>query len=65
MWLYWHSVASFSRTAPDELWVAFGVGQSFQFIAIHQIVATMTLVKCRLSLSFTLSLGVTLSAFAS
>ena len=29
------AVAAFSRIAPDELWVAFGVGQSFRFIAIH------------------------------
>ena len=40
------AVASFSRTAPDELWVSFGVEQIFRFIAIHQIIATMTPAKC-------------------
>ncbi len=29
------AVASFSKIAPDELWVSFGVGSSF---AIHEIV---------------------------
>ena len=50
------AVASFNRIAPDELWVAFGVGQSFRYIAIHQMVATMTPAKCRLFLSPTLCL---------
>ena len=50
------AVASFNRIAPDELWVAFGVGQSFRYIAIHQMVATMTPAKCRLFLSLTLCL---------
>ena len=39
------AVASFSKIAPDELWVAFGVGPSFRLIAIQQIVATMTSAK--------------------
>ena len=36
------AVASFSKIAPDELWVAFGVKSSFQYTAIHEMVATMT-----------------------
>ena len=39
------AVASFSKMAPDELWVAFGVRPSFRYIDIHQIVATMTPAK--------------------
>ena len=39
------AVASFSKIAPDELWVSFGVGSSFRFIAIHEMVATMTPIK--------------------
>ena len=40
------SVASFSKIAPDELWVAFGVKSSFRYIAIHEMVATMTPTQC-------------------
>ncbi|KAK1888362.1 Fibrinogen-like protein 1, partial [Dissostichus eleginoides] len=40
------AVASFSKIAPDELWVAFGVGSSFHYIAVHEIVATMNPTKC-------------------
>ncbi|KAK1887154.1 Peptidoglycan hydrolase FlgJ [Dissostichus eleginoides] len=40
------AVASFSKIAPDELWVAFGVGSSFYYIAVHEIVATMNPTKC-------------------
>ena len=35
------AVASFSKIAPDELWVAFGVGSRFRYIAIHKMVTTM------------------------
>ena len=34
-------VASFSKITPDELWIAFDVGSSFQYIDVHEIVATM------------------------
>ena len=40
------AVASFSKIAADELWVAFGVGSSFHYIAVHEIVATMNPTKC-------------------
>ena len=39
-------VSSFSKTGPDERWVAFGVGTNYQYIAVHEIVATMTPTKC-------------------
>ena len=39
-------VASFSKTGPDERWVAFGVGTNYQYIAVHEMVATMTQTKC-------------------
>ena len=55
------AVASFSKIAPDELWVAFGVGPSFRYIAIHQIIATMTPAKCLTLPVFHVSLGVTLA----
>ena len=29
------AVASFNKIAPDELWVAFGVGASFPSISVH------------------------------
>ena len=29
------AVASFSKIGPDELWIAFGAGSSFRYIAIH------------------------------
>ena len=35
------AVASFSKAALDELWVAFGVGSTFRYIAVHEIVSTM------------------------
>ena len=37
--------ASFSKTGPDERWVAFGVGTNYQYIAAHEMVATMTPTK--------------------
>ena len=40
------TVASFSKTAPDEHWVAFGVGTNFRYIDVHEMVATMTPTKC-------------------
>ena len=39
-------VASFSKTGPDERWVAFGVGTNYQYISAHEMVATMTPTKC-------------------
>ena len=33
------AVASFSKIAPDELWVAFGVKLSFRYIASHEMVS--------------------------
>ena len=38
--------ASFSKTGPDERWVTFGVGTNYQYIAAHEMVATMTPTKC-------------------
>ena len=40
------AVASFSKIAPDELWVAFGVGSSFWYIAVHEMVSTMNPSEC-------------------
>jgi hypothetical protein len=40
------AVASFSKIAPDELWVAFGVGSSFRYIPIHEVVAAMNPTNC-------------------
>lgn len=40
------AVASFNKIAPDELWVAFGSGSSFRYIAVHQMVATMNPTQC-------------------
>lgn len=40
------AVASFSKTAPDEVWVVFGVGSSFRYIAVHEMVATMNPTQC-------------------
>ena len=40
------AVASFSKIAPDELWVAFGVGSRFRYIAIHKMVTTMNPTQC-------------------
>ena len=40
------AVASFSKIAPDELWVAFGVGSSFQHIAVHKMAASMNPTQC-------------------
>ena len=39
------AVTSFSKTAPDERWVAFGVGTNFRYIAVHEMVATMNPTK--------------------
>ena len=35
------AVASFSKIVPDELCVAFGVGSSFRYIAVHEMVASL------------------------
>ena len=40
------SVAFFNNIAPDELWLAFGVGSNFRYLAIHEIVASLTPTKC-------------------
>ena len=40
------AVASFRKIAPDELWVAFGVGSSFRYIAVPEIVNTMNPTQC-------------------
>ena len=41
------AVASFSKIAPGELWVTFGVGTNFRYIAaVHEMVVTMTPTKC-------------------
>jgi len=40
------AVASFSKIAPDELWIAFGVGSSFRYIAVHEMVAAMNQTQC-------------------
>ena len=40
------AVASFNKIAPDELWVAFGAGSRFRYIAVHQMVAIMNPTQC-------------------
>ncbi|CAB3998852.1 Hypothetical predicted protein [Paramuricea clavata] len=40
------AVASFSKIGPDELWIAFGAGSSFRYIAIHEIVSTVSPSEC-------------------
>ena len=57
------AVASFSKTTPDELWVAFGVGSGFRYIAVHEMVATLNPTQCPtlpVFQSFTLSPSVIL-----
>ncbi len=39
-------MSTFSKIAPDEMWVAFGVKSSFRYIAIHEMVASMNLTQC-------------------
>ena len=39
-------VASYSKTALHQLWIAFGAGSSFRYIAIHEMVATMNPTQC-------------------
>ncbi len=40
------AVSTFSKIAPNEMWVAFGVKSSFQYIAIHEMVASMNPTQC-------------------
>lgn len=40
------AVSLFSKIAPDELWVAFGVGSSFRYIDIYKMVSTMNPTQC-------------------
>lgn len=40
------AVASFSKIGPDELWIAFGVGSNFRYIAVHEMVSTMSPSEC-------------------
>lgn len=40
------AVAAFNKIHPEELWLAFGTGDSFRYIAIHELVKTMTPRKC-------------------
>ena len=36
------AVTAFNKIHPEELWLAFGTGDSFRYIAIHELVQTMT-----------------------
>ena len=40
------AIASFSKIAHEELWVAFGVGSCFRYIAIHEMVGAMKPTHC-------------------
>ena len=40
------AIGSIIKIDPVELWVAFGVGLSFRYKAIHEIVATMAPAMC-------------------
>lgn len=40
------AVSTFKKTAPDELWIAFGVGSAFRYIAVHDMVTTMNEPTC-------------------
>ena len=31
------AIATLNRTKPEELWVAFGIGEHFRFIPIHEV----------------------------
>ena len=53
------AVTSFSKIAPDKLWVAFGVGSRFRYIPIHKTFSTINPTQCLISQSFTLSQDVT------
>ena len=35
------AVAAFKVFCPQELWVAFGTGSNFRFIAVHKVVDAM------------------------
>ena len=35
------AIATLNRTKPDELWVAFGTGEHFRFIPIHEVAAAV------------------------
>ena len=39
------ALTSFSKTAPDEVWVAFCVGLNIRYIDVHEMVATMNPTK--------------------
>jgi len=59
------AVALFSKIAPDELWIAFGVGSSFRYIAVHEMVASMKKTQCQTLPVFHAFTGCdTVSAFA-
>ena len=58
-------VASFNDINLDELWIAFGTGSSFRYIAVHQLAATMTPRQCdTLPISNALTGCHTVSSFA-
>ena len=41
------TVALFSQINPDDLWIVFGVGSSFQYIAVHEMVSTLSTSECK------------------
>ena len=58
-------VVSFSKIAPDEFWVAFGVGSKFRYIPIHKMVSTINPTQClTLPVFHTFTGCDTISAFA-
>ena len=46
------SVTFFSQMKPNELWIAFGTGKSFCFIAVHEILSSLTPMACSSLLAF-------------
>ena len=39
-------MATFDQIQPDELWVSFGTGSNFRYIAVHELVATLSPRQC-------------------
>ena len=40
------AMATFDQIQPDELWVSFGTGSNFRYIAVHELVATLSPRQC-------------------
>jgi len=45
------AITYFAQLSLDELWIAFGCGKSFRYIAVHDIAASLESKRCE-ALSF-------------